>query len=291
MTIYLNGLFMPIEEAKISVLDRGFIFGDGVYEVIPVYSRKAFRLAEHLRRLQHSLDGIKLANPHSDGEWTKLINELIAHNAAEDQYLYLHITRGVAKRDHAFPNPPVQPTVFMMSNPLLTAPAALLHSGVACITAQDNRWLRCDIKAIALLPNVLLRQMAVDAGAAETILIRPESNNDGAFMTEGSASNIFVVKNGKLLAPPKDNLMLPGITYDVILEIAAANGIPHEVRKIFVAEVFAADELLLTSSTKEVLAITTLDGKPVGTGKPGAVFARLYKLYQDFKRDVMRKNM
>ena len=288
MTIYLNGEFMPIEEAKISVLDRGFIFGDGVYEVIPVYSRKAFRLAEHLRRLQHSLDGIKLANPHSEREWTKLINELVARNAAEDQYLYLHITRGVAKRDHAFPNPPVKPTVFMLSNPLLVPSATLLQSGVACITAPDNRWLRCDIKAIALLPNVLLRQMAIEAGAMETILIRAESNNEDAFMTEGAASNIFVIKNGKLLAPPKDNLMLPGITYDVILEIAAANGIPYEVRRISVAEVFAADELLLTSSTKEVLPITQLDGKPVGTGKPGAIFARLHKLYQDFKRDVMR---
>lgn len=288
MTIYLNGEFMPIGEAKISVLDRGFIFGDGVYEVIPVYSRKAFRLSEHLRRLQHSLDGIRLKNPHSDGEWAKLINELVARNEAQDQYLYLHITRGVAKRDHAFPSPPVKPTVFMMSNPLLTAPAALLHSGVACITAPDNRWLRCDIKAIALLPNVLLRQMAVDAGAAETILIRPESMTEGAFMTEGAASNIFVVKNGKLLAPPKDNLMLPGITYDVVLEIAAANGIPNKVRKIGVAEVFAADELLLTSSTKEVLAITQLDGKPVGTGKPGAMFARLHKLYQEYKQTVMR---
>ena len=288
MTIYLNGQYMPIEEAKISVLDRGFIFGDGVYEVIPVYSRKAFRLAEHLRRLQHSLDGIKLANPYSDGEWTGIINELIARNAEEDQYLYLHITRGVAKRDHAFPSPPVKPTVFMMSNPLPTPPADLLHSGVACITAADNRWLRCDIKAISLLPNVLLRQMAVDAGCAETILIRAESVTEGAFMTEGAASNIFVVQDGKLLAPPKDNLMLPGITYDVILEIAAANGIPHEVRRIAVAEVHAADELLLTSSTKEVLAITQLDGKPVGSGKPGPMFARLHSLYQDFKRNVMR---
>ena len=288
MTIYLNGQYMPIEEAKISVLDRGFIFGDGVYEVIPVYSRNAFRLAEHLRRLQHSLDGIKLANPYSDGEWTGIINELIARNAEEDQYLYLHITRGVAKRDHAFPSPPVKPTVFMMSNPLPTPPADLLHSGVACITAPDNRWLRCDIKAISLLPNVLLRQMAVDAGCAETILIRAESVTEGAFMTEGAASNIFVVKDGKLLAPPKDNLMLPGITYDVILEIAAANGIPHQVRRIAVAEVIAADELLLTSSTKEVLAITQLDGEPVGSGKPGPMFARLHSLYQDFKRNVMR---
>src|SRR3989338_7603842 len=284
MMIYLNGQYMPIEEAKISVLDRGFIFGDGVYEVIPVYSRKAFRLEDPLRRLQHSLDGIRLANPRSGTEWTVIIKELIARNPGEDQYLYLHITRGVAKRDHAFPNPPVAPTVFMMSNPLLTPPAELLQSGIACITAPDNRWLRCDIKSIALLHNVLLRQMAVDAGCAETILIR---NNE--FMTEGAASNIFVVKNGKLLAPPKDNLMLPGITYDVVLEIAAANHIPHEVRRISAVEVFAADELLLTSSTKEVLAITTLDGKPVGTGKPGPMFAKLHKLYQDFKRDVMRK--
>ena len=191
------------------------------------------------------------------------------------------------------PNPPVQPTVFMMSNPLPVPSAALLQSGVCAVTAQDNRWLRCDIKAIALLPNVLLRQMAVDAGCAETILIRPGSNNErlfmsDGFMTEGAASNIFVVKSGKLLAPPKDNLMLPGITYDVILEIAAANDIPHEVRRIAVAEVLAADELLLTSSTKEVLAITQLDGKPVGTGKPGAMFARLHKLYQEYKQTVMR---
>ena len=286
MTIYLNGQYLPIEEAKVSVLDRGFIFGDGVYEVIPVYSRRAFRLPEHLRRLQHSLDGIKLANPHSNAEWAHIIGELVARNPSEDQYLYLHITRGAAKRDHAFPKPPVTPTVFMMSNPLPAPPAELLQSGIACITAPDNRWLRCDIKSIALLPNVLLRQMAVDAGCAETILIR---NNE--FMTEGAASNIFVVKNGKLLAPPKDNLMLPGITYDVVLEIAAASGIPHEVRRVMQEELFAADELLLTSSTKEVLAITQLDGKPVGSGKPGAMFARLHALYQDFKREVMRKQM
>jgi D-alanine transaminase len=283
MTVYLNGQFMPLEEARIPVLDRGFIFGDGVYEVIPVYSHRAFRLGEHLKRLQHSLDGIRLPNPHSDAEWAELISELIRQNEGEDQYLYLHITRGVARRDHAFPSPPVAPTVFMMSSLLLPPPAALLHSGVAAVSAQDNRWLRCDIKSIALLPNVLLRQMAIDAGATETILIR-----DNEFMTEGAASNIFVVKNGTLLAPPKDNLMLPGITYDVVLELAAADGIPHEVRKVLAAEVFSADELLLTSSTKEVLAITTLDGKPVGNGKPGAMFARLYQLYQDYKRDVMR---
>ena len=280
--IYLNGQFIPIEDAKISVLDRGFIFGDGVYEVIPVYSRHVFRLGDHLHRLQHSLDGIRLQNPHSDSEWGKLINELVARNEAEDQYLYLHITRGVAKRDHAFPQNAV-PTVFMMSSPLLTPPDNLLKTGVAAVSAPDNRWLRCDIKAIALLPNVLLRQMAVDAGAVETILIR-----DNSFMTEGAASNIFVVKDGTLFAPPKNHLMLPGITYDVVLEIAATNAIPYQVRQIAAAEVFNADELLMTSSTKEVLAITTLDGKPVGSGKPGAMFSKLHKLYQDYKRDLMR---
>ena len=284
MTVYLNGKFMPIEEARVPVLDRGFIFGDGVYEVIPVYSRRPFRLAEHLKRLQHSLDGIKLKNPHSESEWTDILDQLIQRNTPEDQYLYLHITRGVAKRDHAFPTPPVPPTVFVMSNPLPTPPAELLASGISCVTVADNRWLRCDIKSIALLPNVLLRQAAVEAGCAEAILIR-----DDAFLTEGAASNIFVVKNGTLLAPPKDNLMLPGITYDVILELAAANGIPYEVRRVSKAEVFGADELLLTSSTREVLAITTLDGKPVGSGRPGAMFAKLHPLYQAFKRDVMRK--
>jgi D-alanine transaminase len=284
MSVYLNGKFMPIEEAYVPVLDRGFIFGDGVYEVIPVYSRQAFRLAEHLKRLQASLDGIRLPNPHTPAEWTKLINELIERNAGDDQYLYLHITRGVARRDHAFPQPAVAPTVFMMSSPLSPPAAALLASGVSAVTATDNRWLRCDIKAISLLPNVMLRQLAVDAGCAETILIR-----DDQFMTEGAASNIFVVKNGTLLAPPKDNLMLPGITYDVVLELAAANQIPFQVRRIARQEIFTADELLLTSSTKEVLPITRVDGQAVGNGKPGPMFARLNTLYQNFKREVMRR--
>jgi D-alanine transaminase len=289
MTIYLNGEFMPIAEAKVSVLDRGFIFGDGVYEVIPVYSRRAFRLPEHLKRLQHSLDGIRLPNPHGEAEWTAIVEELVARNEGEDQYLYLHITRGAARRDHAFPNPPVPPTVFAMTSPLPSPPPELLDSGVGCITAQDNRWLRCDIKAIALLPNVLLRQMAVDAGCAETVLIRDDPATGNGFLTEGAASNIFVVKNGVLLAPPKDNLMLPGITYDVMLEIAAADGIPSEVRRVAKEELFSADELLLTSSTKEVLAVTRLDGLPVGDGKPGPMFARMHGLYQDFKHNVMRK--
>ena len=283
-TVYLNGQFLPLEEARVPVLDRGFIFGDGVYEVIPVYSRRPFRLGEHLHRLQHSLDGIRLPNPHSEHEWAHLIHQLVEQNEGDDQYLYLHITRGVAKRDHAFPNPPVPPTVFMISNPFPAPPSALLRAGICAVTAVDNRWLRCDIKSIALLPNVLLRQAAVDGGCTETVLIR-----DNSFLTEGSASNIFVVKHGTLLAPPKDNLMLPGITYDVILEIAQINAIPLEVRRIGVAEVFEADELLLTSSTKEVLPITRLDGRPVGSGEPGAMFERMHELYQQFKREVMYK--
>ena len=279
--IYLNGEFMPIAEARVPVLDRGFIFGDGVYEVIPVYSRCPFRLREHLKRLQHSLNGIRLTNPHSEDEWVRLISELVERNAEEDQSLYLHITRGVARRDHAFP-PDAAPTVFMMSNPLVTSTPELVASGVAVMSAVDNRWLRCDIKAISLLPNVLLRQMAVDAGAAETLLLR-----DG-FLTEGAASNIFVVRENVLLAPPKDNLMLPGITYDVILELATAASIKTEVRRISEEEVRTAQELWLTSSTKEVLAITHLDGMPVADGRPGPVFHQMYRLYQNYKNTVMR---
>ena len=279
--IYLNGEFIPIEQARVPVLDRGFIFGDGVYEVIPVYSRHPFRLAEHLRRLQASLDGIRLSNPHDDAEWTRLVRRLIGLNKPEDQSLYLHVTRGVAKRDHAFPKG-VAPTVFMMSNALVTPPGDQIEKGVGAITATDNRWLRCDIKAIALLPNVLLRQLAVDADCVETVLLR-----DGS-MTEGAASNIFVVKDGILLAPPKNHLMLPGITYDVVLELAQADGIKLEVRPVAQAELRGADEAWLTSSTKEVLAIVRLDGKALGKGVPGPLFRRMYALYQEYKERVMR---
>jgi D-alanine transaminase len=272
---------MPLEEACVPVLARGFIFGDGVYEMIPVYSRQPFRLREHLKRLQRSLDCIRLCNPFSEDEWLRLIGELVELNEEEDQSLYLQVTRGVARRDHAFP-PGVAPTVFMMSNPLVTSTPELVESGVAVVSAADNRWLRCDIKAIAQLPNVLLRQLSVDAGAAETLLLR-----DG-FLTEGSASNIFVVRDGVLLAPPKDNLMLPGITYDVILELAAAASLKTGVRRISEHEVRTAQELWLTSSTKEVLAITHLDGKPVADGRPGPLFRRMYRLYQDYKNTVMR---
>lgn len=283
--IYLNGKFLPMEQATVPVLDRGFIFGDGVYEVIPVYSRKPFRLSEHLSRLQHSLDGIRLQNPHTEAEWADLIERIIELNEGEDQYLYLHITRGVAKRDHAFPRA-ATPTVFMMSNPLLTPPGELLVSGVPAITARDNRWGRCDIKAISLLPNILLRQLAVDEQATETILLR-----DG-LLTEGAASNIFVVKDNLLLTPPKDHRILPGITYDVVLELAKAHGVPHAVRDVPESELRTAQEIMLTSSTKEVLPITRLDGQPVGNnGAPGPVFHQLNQLYQAYKQEVMRAHV
>ena len=195
-----------------------------------------------------------------------------------------HVTRGAAKRDHAFPNPPVAPTVFAMSSPLPTPAPELLQKGIRCITMPDNRWLRCDIKAISLLPNVLLRQSAIEAGCAESLLIR-----DDSFLTEGAASNIFLVKDGVLLAPPKDNLMLPGITYDVVLEIARAREFQIEVRAVTEEEVRSADEIWLTSSTKEVLAVTMLDGQPVGDGRPGPLFRRMHALYQTFKQEHMRK--
>ncbi|HEY8119008.1 MAG TPA: D-amino acid aminotransferase [Methylophilaceae bacterium] len=279
--VYLNGKFLPMEEAYVPVLDRGFIFGDGVYEVIPVYSRHAFRLREHLQRLQQSLAGLRLTNSHSLDEWEKLALELIANNEPEDQSLYLQVTRGVAPRDHAFPKN-VTPTIFMMSNPLVTPSEQQVIHGVSAISTNDIRWDRCDIKAIALLPNVLLRQMAVDVGSIETVLFR------NGVLTEGAASNIFAVEKGVILAPPKDHHMLPGITYDLLLELAETNNIPTDIGYFDEARIRAADELWITSSTKEVLAIVTLDGKVVGSGKPGPIFHRMYNLYQDYKRQVMR---
>jgi len=280
--VYLNGEFMPLEDARIPVLDRGFIFGDGVYEVIPVYSHHPFRLAEHLVRLQRSLDSVRIKNPMSDAEWTRLVADLVSRNAGDDQSVYLQVTRGVAKRDHAFPASAKQ-TVFAMSSPLSTPSAEAIENGVHAITTIDYRWLKCDVKSTSLLGNCLLRQLAADADATEVVMFR-----DGN-LTEGSSSNVFVVKNGKILAPPKNNLVLPGITYDVVLELAQAHGVPYEVRPISEAEVRSADEIWVTSSTKEVLAVTTLDERGVGTGKPGPVFHRMHQLYQDFKRQVMRR--
>lgn len=285
MTVYLNGEFMPIEQAKIPVLDRGFVFGDGVYEVIPVYSRHPFRLHEHLNRLQASLEAISIPNPHSRTKWAELIGTIIASNPWDDQSVYLQLSRGVAPRDHTFPKG-LAPTVYIMANPLVTPSKAQIESGGAAVVLEDFRWLRCDIKSISLLGNCMLRTHAAERGCTEAILVR-----DG-LLTEASASNVFIVKDGVVAVPPKSRLMLPGITYDVVLEIMGANGIAHQVRPVAESELRAADEIWLTSSSKEVFPITVLDGKPVGrgehAGRPGPVYARVYPLYQAFKATVMR---
>ena len=280
-TVYLNGEFMPLEAARIPVLDRGFIFGDGVYELVPVYSRVAFRLDEHLARLERSLAETRIRNPYTRGEWRDIIYRLVDAQPFDDQGVYFQVTRGVAKRDHAFPKG-VEPTVFMMSNPLVTPPRELVEKGAAGVSAQDNRWLRCDVKSISLIGNCLLRQLSAERGEVETILFR-----DGK-LTEASASNVFAVARGVILSPPKSNLILPGITYDVVSELARTNGLPLEFRDVTEAEVRSADELWVTSSSKEVLAVVTLEDKPVGSGRPGPVFARMYQLYQEFKQKVMR---
>jgi D-alanine transaminase len=276
MTVYLNGKFLPIEDAKVSVLDRGFIYGDGVYELVPVYHRQPFRLPQHLARLQRSLDGIRLANPHSAAEWSAIIAELIARQPFEQQGVYFQVTRGVAKRDHAFPVG-VPATVFMMSNPLATPAAEVIERGVAVVTAPDERWLHCDLKTISLVGNVLARQFAADHEAVETVMFR-----DG-YLTEASASNVLVVRQGKVIAPPKDNLILPGITYDATAELARDGGLPFEMRPVKKEEALSADEMWLSSSTKEVLAVTTLDGKPFSAGKPGPMFRRMHALFQASK--------
>jgi D-alanine transaminase len=265
--------FLPIEEAKISVLDRGFIYGDGVYELIPVYRRKSFRLPQHLTRLQHSLDGIRLANPHTDAQWTSIIGEIIARQPYDDQGVYFQVTRGVAKRDHTFPKD-VPATVFMMSNPLATPSAEQIERGVAVVTAEDNRWRRCDLKTISLVGNVLMRQLAADAGSVETVMFR-----DG-YLTEASASNVLIVKDGAIIAPPKDELILPGITYGATWEFAREAGMAFEMRPVAKEEALAADEMWLTSSTKEVLAITTVDGRPFAGGKPGPAFRKMHAVFQ-----------
>ncbi|CAG1008658.1 D-alanine transaminase [Burkholderiales bacterium] len=280
--VYLNGAFMPIGEAKISVLDRGFIYGDGVYEVIPAYARAPFRMPHHLRRLQHSLDGIRLANPMDDAGWDALVRDVIARQPYDDQAVYLQVTRGVAKRDHAFPRG-VPPTVFMMSNPLPLPTREQVQHGVAAVTAEDNRWHRCDLKTTSLVGNVLMRQIAADAGAAETVMFR------GDWLTEASASNVLVVLGGTIVAPPKDRQILPGITYDAALEFAREAGLPLEVRPVRREEALAADEMWLSSSTKEVLAITTLDGRPFGTGQPGPMFRRIYAAFQAHKPPASRR--
>ncbi len=273
---HFNGKLLPLERISISPLDRGFIFGDGVYEVIPVYEGVPLRAREHFERLQRSMDEIALANPHTVDEWLRITGELLAHHPG-NQSVYIQVTRGAPKkRDHAIPRD-LEPTVFMMCYPLASPAREAVENGVSCVTADDFRWHKCHIKSTSLLGNVLARQVSVEAGATETILLR-----DG-FVTEASASNVFVVKNGVVAAPPRDNLILMGITYDLVMRLASEGEIRLEMHPVPEDELRSADEVWLSSSTKEVLAVTTLDGKPVGNGRPGPVFRRMHALFQEYK--------
>ena len=279
---HFNGRLLPLDQIHVSPLDRGFIFGDGVYEVIPVYDGVALRAREHFERLQRSMDEIGLANPHSVPEWLEHMTQLLAHHPG-NQSVYIQVTRGAPpRRDHVMPKD-LEPTVFMMCYPLASPSREQVEKGVACITARDFRWEKCHIKSTSLLGNVLARQLSADVGAVETILLR-----DG-FVTEASASNVFVVKDGVVAAPPRDNLILLGITYDLLVRLAEEGDVRLEIRPIPEAELRAADEVWLTSSTKEVLAVTTLDGKPVGSGKPGPLFRRMHALFQEHKSRLSRE--
>ena len=267
--VYLNGEFMRVDEAKISVLDRGFIFGDGIYDVVPVYQGKPFRIEGHLDRLQRSLAALRLSPPLDRAGWADIVRELAARCPDPYCIVYLQVTRGVARRDHGFPTVPVAPTVFGMATPFTRPTAEQLARGMTAITIADERWLHCEIKSISLLGNVLAKQQALEAGVDEVVQFR-----DG-WLTEGSSSNIWVVSGGTLLAPPRDNLILEGIRYGLLAELAQEAGVRFEARRISRQEVLAADELLVTSAAREVQPLLALDGRPVGDGKPGPVFARL----------------
>lgn len=277
--VYLNGEYLPLSEARVPVLDRGFLLGDGIYEVIPVYRKLPFRQEEHIARLERSLSEVRITNPMERTEWDTLIDTLVSRHPEPYQAVYLHVTRGVAPRQHEFPVG-VRPTVFGMSFPFTPPSPESIGNGLRAISLPDERWLRCHIKSTALLGNVLARQSAVESGANEAILFR----ND--ILTEGAAANIWVVKAGRLLAPVRNNLILEGIRYELLLTLAERCNIPVEIRDIQRTEVESADELLLTAATREVQPITRLDGKPVGDGQPGPIFAQLFAAYQDAKREA-----
>ncbi len=280
MIVYLNGKYLPDNQALIPVLDRGFIFGDGVYEVIPVYWGRPFRLDQHLARLDDSLRGIRMRNPLTAAQWIEAISNLIAFNTLTDSMsIYLQVTRGPAKRDHAIPAL-TQPTTFLMLNPIAAPDPALLTQGVSVVTLDDIRWKLCNIKAITLLASVLLKDDAARRAAYDAILIR-----DG-HVTEGTASNVFAISGGLLRTPPKDNDLLPGITRDVVLELAQRDGIACLERRLVLADLEGADEIWLTSSTKEILPVTKLNDRAVGMGTPGPMWRRVTALYQRFKQDL-----
>jgi len=277
---YLNGQYGALSEAKVSVLDRGFLFGDGIYEVLPVYGRRIFRFHEHMARLARGLGKVRIPNPLTSAEWLAVARKLIDAHAADDQLLYLQVTRGVAPREHVMPAD-VEPTVFLMVNPMKPATHDQRRHGVSCITARDFRWERGDLKSISLLGNVLARQVSADHGATETILFR-----DG-FLTEASSSNVWIASEGAVLGPPKSEYLLEGIRYDLLQELCEEVGIAYNLRPISEAEVLAADEVMISSTSKELLPVTRIDGEPVGhgamRGKPGTVYGRLYEAYQRAK--------
>ena len=279
-TAYLNGAFQPLSKTQVSVMDRGFLFGDGVYEVIPVYGGRLFRLAHHLKRLRNSLDGVRIANPLSSDAWEAMLTELVARNEGLDQAVYLQVTRGVAaRRDHAFPENS-SPTLFAMSTPMPDTVDIDSITGIAAITLPDIRWKLCNIKAITLLPNVLLRQQAIDSDGAEAILIK-----DG-LATEGAASNLFIVDNGLLITPPNGPALLPGITRDLIIELAANHAIPFREADISQQQLFSAGEIWLTSSTREISPVIRLDDNVISGGVPGPLWRRMIGLYQDYKTAI-----
>jgi len=277
---YLNGERLPLEEARISPMDRGFLYADGAYEVMPVYDGRPFRFAAHRERFTRSLNEIRMRDPHTVEEWREILGGLVTANGGGDQYIYWQVTRGAERgRNHA-PLPDIPRTVFAFCAPWpATAPGAL-EKGVACVTAQDTRWSRCDIKSVSLLANVLLRQLAVDANAAETILLR-----DGDMM-EASASAVHVVINGEIRTPPNSQKILPGTTRGVMQEMAARAGIPYRATRVSEAELRSAQEIWMSASTREVQSVTTLDGRPVGSGQPGPLWRRVYDELQRYKREL-----
>ncbi len=281
--VYLNGVYQPAEAASVSILDRGFMFGDGVYEVIPVYEGRAFRVREHLQRLQRSLDGIEIRNPLSEAEWSEVFDRLIDSNCqATDAVLYLQVNRGVmAKRNHSYDRG-MSPTVLVMCWEHDYANQDTNTKGVRAVTLEDTRWSNCYIKSVNLLPNVMLRQQAVDEGAAESLLIR-----DGNAI-EGAASNLFIVKDDLVRTPPKSRYMLGGITRDLVIELCAEHRIIVQEKDISEDRLHDADEIWITSSTQEIVPVTTLNQHKVGKGVPGPRWLQVIELYQDYKRSVMR---
>ena len=277
---YLNGAFVPLHEARISPLDRGFLYSDGVYELMPVYAGRPFRFEAHAERLTRSLAEIRMEDPHTRAEWRELLSTLITRNGGGDQYVYWQVTRGAEfGRNHA-PLPNIPRTVFAFCAPLPLIAATTLEHGVECITAQDTRWARCDIKSVSMLANVLLRQLAVDAQAAETILLR-----DGELM-EASSSGAHVVLNGVIVSPPRSRRILPGTTRSAMEEVALSAGIPYEVAPVSEQQLRTADEIWISAATREVQPVTKLDGKPVGTGKPGPLWRRFFEQWQRYKREL-----